>query len=439
VQSRMAPPGLAQRARGDNWVMSEPKSPAESTSTRILHADRRSGVEHGAVRKPIHDAATFGYARAADLVAVFQGRQAGFVYARQGNPTGAALETKLAMLEDSRAAVVFSTGMAAIAGILVALTKPGDHLIVSRHLFGNTRSLFQTMQGFGLEVDFVDVGDASSLGSRLRPQTRMVFVETIANPGTQVPDLEGIGRLCKQHGLLYVVDNTMTTPAILRAREVGAGLIVHSLTKGLAGHGDAMGGAVIDTGLFDWSTWPHIAEPYRKGDPAGWGLQQIRKRGLRDFGATLRAADAHRVASGIETLELRIEATSMNALALAQWLEVHPAIARVHYPGLASHPHHARAAALYRGRFGALMSFELREGIDPLEVLDRLRLVILSSHLSDNRTLAIPVAQTIFWEMGAAKRAEMGIAEGLIRVSVGIERFDDLRADWAQALEPLTR
>lgn len=406
----------------------------ESLTSRILHADRRAGVEQGALRKPMHSAATYGYATAADLVAVFQGAKPGYVYSRQGNPTGAALEAKLALIEDSRAAAVFSTGMAAIAAILTALCKSGDHWIVSRHLFGNTRSLFQTMEGFGVEVDYVDMAEASHVAAAIRPNTRLVFLETIANPGTQVPDLVGIGELCAQRKLLYVVDNTMTTPVLLRAREVRAGLIVHSLTKGIGGHGDSMGGAVVDTGTFDWTAWPHIAEPYRKGDPAGWGILQIRKRGLRDFGATLRAEDAHRIASGFETLKLRIEATNANALALARFLVQQPAVARVFYPGLESHPQHARARTLFGSRYGALLSFELRDGIDPLAVLDRLRLVILSSHLSDNRTLAIPVAQTIFWELGRDKRAEMGIAEGLIRVSVGLEDQADLQADWAQAL-----
>ncbi|HTP74471.1 MAG TPA: cystathionine gamma-synthase family protein [Burkholderiaceae bacterium] len=406
----------------------------ESDLSRLLHADRRAGVEQGAVRKPVHIAATYGYAKAADLVAVFQGAKPGFVYSRQGNPTGAALESKLALIEDARAASVFSTGMAAIAGIVTALCKRGDHLVVSRHLFGNTRSFFQTMEGFGLEIDYVDMGEAANVEAALGPDTRLVFLETIANPATQVPDLAGIGELCARRGVLYVVDNTMTTPVLLRAKQVRAGLIVHSLTKGISGHGDAMGGAVIDTGLFDWTTWPHIAEPYRKGDPAGWGTLQIRKRGLRDFGATLRPEDAHRIASGLETMKLRIEATNANALALARFLEQQPAVAKVFYPGLESHPQHARAKALFGGRYGSLLSFELRDGSDPLAVLDRLRLVILSSHLSDNRTLAIPVAQTIFWELGGEKRVEMGIAEGLIRVSVGLEDQADLQADWSQAL-----
>ena len=408
--------------------------PAESDLTRILHADRRSGVEQGALHKPVHNAATFGYATAAELVAVFQGAKPGFVYARQGNPTGAALESKLALIEGARAAAGFSTGMAAIAGILVALLKSGDHVVVSRHLFGNTRSLFQTMEGFGIGVDFVDMTETGPTRAALRPETRLVFVETIANPGTQVADLEGLGKLCAERGLLYVVDNTMTTPALFRPKTVGAGLVVHSLTKGLSGHGDAMGGAVIDTGLFDWTRWPHIAAPYRTGDPAGWGLLQIKKRGLRDFGATLRPEDAHRIATGLETLALRMAATNGNALGLAQFLEQQPAVAKVFYPGLESHPQHQRSAALFGGLHGALLSFELQPGIDPLAVLDKLRVVILSSHLSDNRTLAIPVAQTIFWELGAHKRAEMGIAEGLIRLSVGIESLADLKADLAQAL-----
>jgi O-acetylhomoserine (thiol)-lyase len=408
--------------------------PAESELTRILHADRRSGVEQGALHKPVHNAATFGYATAAELVAVFQGAKPGFVYARQGNPTGAALESKLALIEGARAAAGFSTGMAAIAGILVALLKAGDHVVVSRHLFGNTRSLFQTMEGFGIAADFVDMTETGPTAAALRPETRMVFVETIANPGTQVADLEGLGKLCAERGLLYVVDNTMTTPALFRPKTVGAGLVVHSLTKGLSGHGDAMGGAVIDTGLFDWTSWPNIAAPYRTGDPAGWGLLQIKKRGLRDFGATLRPEDAHRIAIGLETLALRMNATNGNALGLAQFLESQPAVAKVFYPGLESHPQHRRSAALFGGLHGALLSFELRPGVDPLAVLDKLRVVILSSHLSDNRTLAIPVAQTIFWELGAERRAEMGIADGLIRLSVGIESLADLKADLAQAL-----
>ncbi|HET9644073.1 MAG TPA: cystathionine gamma-synthase family protein [Burkholderiaceae bacterium] len=410
------------------------KETSRGPTTRILHADRFFGAEHGVVHKPMHPGVAFSYATARDLVAVFQGDKPGSVYARQGNPTGAALEAKLSLLEDARGTACFSTGMAALTAVFVSLLHAGDHVVSSRFLFGNTNSLFQTMEGLGIEVSFVDATDARAVEAALRPNTRMVFVETIANPRTQVADLAAIGALCAARALLYVVDNTLTTPLLLRGREVQAGLVVHSLTKAIGGHGNAMGGAVCDTGLYDWSAYPNILPAYQKGPPVGWGLLQIRKKGLRDLGATLRAEDAHRIATGAETLSLRFQRACENAMAMARWLEQQPQVGRVHYPGLPSHAQHELAARLFKGRFGSLLSFELKPGIDPMNFLDALELVVVSSHLADNRTLAIPVAQTIFWEMGLARRQAMGIEEGLIRLSVGIEELVDLQADFAQAL-----
>lgn len=403
-------------------------------TTRILHADRLGGSEHDAVHKPLHVAATYAYPDARSLAAVFQGRQSGYVYSRQGNPTGAALEAKVTLMEQGRGTVVFTTGMSAISSMMIALLKRGDHVVSSQFLFGNTSSLFHTLIGIGVDLSFVDVTDLNAVRAALRPETRMVFAETIANPRTQVADLAGIGALCDERGLLFVMDSTLTTPELIRGRDVQASLVVHALTKAIGGHGNALGGSVTDTGLYDWTRYPNIAESYRNLDPKVWGLQQIRKKGLRDLGATLRAEDAHRLAAGAETLALRIERTCANALALAQWLEQQPQIDRVHYPGLSSHPQHERARTLFGGRYGSLLSFELRPEIDCFAFLDALKLVILSSHLSDNRTLAIPVAHTIFYEMGAERRAQMGIAEGLIRLSVGIEDLEDLRADLGQAL-----
>jgi len=403
-------------------------------TTRILHADRLGGSEHDAVHKPLHVAATYAYPDAKTLAAVFQGKQSGYVYSRQGNPTGAALEAKVTMMEQGRGTVVFTTGMSAISSTMIALLRRGDHVVSSQFLFGNTSSLFHTLVGMGVDISFVDVTSLPAVVAALRPETRMVFAETIANPRTQVADLAGIGALCEERGVLFIMDGTLTTPELIRGRDVKASLVVHALTKAIGGHGNAMGGSITDTGLYDWTRYPNIAESYRNLDPKAWGLQQIRKKGLRDLGATLRAEDAHRLAAGAETLSLRIERTCANALALAQWLEQQPQIDRVHYPGLASHPQHARATQLFGGRYGSLLSFELRAEIDCFAFLDALKLVILSSHLSDNRTLAIPVAHTIFYEMGPQRRAEMGIAEGLIRLSVGIEDLADLREDLGQAL-----
>jgi O-acetylhomoserine (thiol)-lyase len=405
-------------------------------STRILHADRAAGIEHGATHKPLHVATGYGYERTADLVSVFQGEKSGYVYGRQGNPTTAALEAKITLMEDAVGTVSFATGMAAIISTMMALLKAGDHVVASRFLFGNTASWFNTLQQMGCEVNLVDATDARNVEQALRPNTRMVFVETVANPRTQVADLEGIGKLCAPRGIVYIVDNTLTTPWLFKPKTVGASLVIHSLSKGICGHGNALGGSVSDAGLFDWDKYPNLLAAYRKGPPTAWGLLQIRKKGLRDLGGTLSAEHGHRIATGAETLTLRMERTCANGLAVAQWLEKQPLVSKVHYPGLASHAQHERAAKLFGG-FGGLLSFETVDGVDPNDVLDALQLVIKSSHLGDNRTLALPAARTIFWEMGQEMRQSMDIAESLIRVSLGIEATADLIADFEQAFGKL--
>lgn len=402
-------------------------------TTQLLHADRLGGVEHGATHKPLHTSAAFGYETAAELAAVFQGERSGHVYARQGNPTTQALEQKVTLLEGGVGSVCFATGMGAIASLMFALLKRGDHIVASQYLFGNTSSLLSTLETLGCEVTLVDATEAQQVAHAIRPETRIVFAETIANPRTQIADLEGIGRVCADRGLLYVVDNTMTTPYLFRPSVVNAGLVVNSLTKSIGGHGNALGGAVTDTGLFDWASFANIQASYKKGAPKTWGLLQIRKKGLRDIGATMGAEAAHRIATGAETLALRMDRACDNALRLATWLAAQPAVQAVHYPGLPTHAQHDNAKRWFKAS-GALMSFELKEAHDTFAFLDALELVIKSSHLGDNRTLAIPVAQTIFWEMGLEKRQRMGIAESLVRISVGIEDFDDLQADFAQAL-----
>ena len=225
----------------------------------------------------------------------------------------------------------------------------------------------------------------------------------------------------------------MTSPWLFRPKSVGAGLVVNALTKYVGGHGNALAGSLTDTGTFDWTRWPNILPAYRGGDAKLWGITQVRKKGLRDFGGTLSPEQAHHIAVGAETLALRLARQCENARALARFLAAHPRVARVHYPGLAEHAQHGIARELFRD-FGALLSFEVDPALDVFEVLNRVRVVVLSSNLGDNRTLAIPVAHTIFWEMGPARRAEMGIVDSLVRISVGIEDTDDLIGDFAQAL-----
>ncbi|MBI3373729.1 MAG: cystathionine gamma-synthase family protein [Betaproteobacteria bacterium] len=406
---------------------------ARGFTTAILHSDRSKPIEHGSLHKPVHNSVAFGYADARDLARVFQGELPGYAYGRQGTPTTSALEDKITTMEQGIATVSFATGMGAIASTMMALLRASDHVVSSSFVFGNTNSLLGTFEQLGIAVSFVDATDVACVAQALRPETRMVFVETIANPRTQVADLAGIGELCRARDIVYVVDNTLTSPYLFLPKRVDASLIVNALTKCIGGHGNALGGAVTDCGLYDWSKYPNIHDSYKKGDASRWAALQIRKKGLRDVGATLAPEAAHHLAVGAETLALRMDRICANALKLAQYLEAHPRVRRVYYPGLESHPQHERAKALFRGA-GGLMAFELADGIDCFEFLNRLQIVVSSSNLADNRTLAIPVAHTIYFEMGAERRASMGIADSLIRVSTGIEDEEDLTADFRQAL-----
>jgi O-acetylhomoserine (thiol)-lyase len=411
--------------------MSKQQIPGFNTAN--LHADRQGKPEHGVLHKPVHTSVAFEYDDARELAAVFQGKKGGYNYGRQQNPTVNALQDRITKMEGGVASVAFATGMAAIGSLLFSLLKSGDHLISSSYLFGNTNSLLNTFTRFGIEVTFVDSTDVNQVAEAIRPNTKLVFTETIANPVTQIADLSGIGKLCAEHNLVYVVDNTMTSPWLFQPITVGANFVVNSMTKYIGGHGNALGGVLTDAGTFDWSTFDNILDTYKNGDAASWGLTQIRKKGLRDFGATLGPEAAHHLAVGSETLSLRMDRACSNAQQLADFFESHVGIANVNYPGLPSHPQHQRALALFRHP-GALMSIDLDASIDCFDFLNRLNHVVSSSNLGDTRTLAIPVAHTIFYEMGPERRASMGVSDNLIRLSVGIEDIDDLLADFDQAL-----
>ncbi|MCH9271753.1 cystathionine gamma-synthase family protein [Pantoea ananatis] len=406
----------------------------KSITTKIVHADRHFGVEHGAIRKPIHTAVQYDFERIEDLLDVFQGKLKGaFNYSRTGTPTTAALEAKITMLEKGVGSICFSSGMGAIAAVFLTMLRAGDHLVTSRFVFAGTNSLLDTLTGFGVGVSKVDATCFEDIAGAITPETRMVFVETIANPGTEVPDMEKIGQLCNQKGILFVVDNTITSPVLFSPKNVCAGLAINSLSKTLGGHGAALGGVVTDTGLFDWSVYPSIAESYRKGDARQWGLNQLRKKALRDMGASLSSEHAHQIAIGIETLELRTARTSESALALARYLESHPKVKKVFYPFLPSHPQHECATRHFLSG-SWLLSFEVANIDELLPMMNRLQIVSRATGMGDTRTLAIPVAPTVFWESGPEMRKLMNIPDGLVRVSVGLEDIEDLIEDFRQAL-----
>ena len=402
--------------------------------TKLVHADRKiNKPQFGAVHESTNNSVLFEFEDVQDLVDVFQGKQAGHVYSRSSSSSAVALQNVLNEMESGVGAVVFATGMAAISATFLSLLKSGDHIIVSQYLFGNTRSFMSTIEGFGISISYADVTDLSNIEAVCNASTKMVFCETIANPVTQVADLVGIGSWCEANNILFALDNTMTPSVLLDAKAVKASLLLTSLTKYIGGHGNVLGGVLIDTGLFDWSRYTNIETNYRIADQQQWGLTQIKKRGLRDMGATLAPQSAHLVAIGLETLTMRLRKTCANAQALAKYLSTHKGVTAVHYPGLEGHPQHARAKTLFKRGFGGILSVELSEEIEPHAFLNALSLVISATHLGDTRTLALPAASTIFYENGALERAKMGIADSLIRISVGIEDIEDILADFDQA------
>lgn len=402
-------------------------------NTTNLHSDRRDQPEHGVLHKAIHPSVAYGYEDSRELAEVFQGKTAGYNYGRQLNPTVTALQNRITAMEDGIATAVFATGMAAITSTLLSLLRSGDHIVSSAYLFGNTNSLFGTLQNLGIEVSFVDATDVAHVEAAIQKNTRLVFVETIANPATQIADLAAIGELCKSQKLIYCVDNTMTSPHLFRPKSVSASFSVNSLTKYIGGHGNALGGAITDTGLYDWSEFSNIYDSYKNQQAELWGITQVKKKGLRDMGASLGPEAAHHLAVGSETLSLRMDKACSSAQLIAEFCTQHSKVNHVYYPGLTDHPQHVRAQQLFKG-FGAVMSIDLVDGVDCFDVLNAMDNIVSSSNLGDTRTLAIPVAHTIYYEMGVERRASMGITDSMIRFSIGIEETDDLLADFQQAL-----
>ena len=405
-------------------------------TSRIVHHDRLQRFSDGPIHAPIYNSVPYGFETTEALESVFQGKTTGHSYARQSTPTTDALQSMINQAEGGVGTLVLATGMAALNATFFALLKQGDHVIASQYLFGNTFSLLTTLQNFGVSVTFADLTDASNAKAAMQPNTRLVFAETIANPGTQIPDLEALGQWCREEQLVFIVDNTLTSPYLFNPSKVGASLVMNSLSKYFSGHGTVLGGAITDTGHFDWQGYPHIFEAYRTGDPKKWALTQIKKKALRDMGGTLSSDAAYQISVGAETIALRMDRACHNALSLAQMLESHTKVSRVYHPGLESHPQHQRAQDWFRHN-GAILSFDLAEGYDCAELLNRIDLVINATHLGDNRTLALPMASTIFYEMGAQRRAEFGIGERMIRCSVGIEETDDLLEAFRSALDSL--
>lgn len=377
----------------------------------------RAGQERsqfGEHAEALYLTSSFVFASAAEAAARFAGTQEGNVYSRFTNPTVTMLQERLAALEGAQACIATASGMSAILATAMALLKAGDHIVAARGIFGATQQLFgNILPRFGIETSFVAGGDPAAFRAALRPNTRLVFIETPSNPLTEVFDIAALAAVAHEGGALLVVDNCFCSPVLQRPLALGADLVVHSATKYLDGQGRVLGGAVC----------------------GGQALVEEVFKFLRTAGPTLSPFNAWVILKGLETLGIRMAAQSAAALDLARRLEAHPAVARVFYPGLPSHPQHALAMR-QQATGGAIVSFEVKGGrAEAWRVVDNCRLLSITANLGDTKTTITHPASTTHGRISAEARAEAGIGEGLLRVAVGLEAVDDIEADLRRGLD----
>ncbi len=368
----------------------------------------------GEQSEPIFPTSSFTFESAAQAAARFGGEEPGNIYSRFTNPTVRTFEQRLAALEGGESCVATSSGMAAILSTCMGLLKAGDHIVSSRAVFGTTVVLFNNYLGkFGVETSYVPLTDYDAWEQAIRPNTRLLFLETPSNPLTEVADIRRLAELAHSRGCLLVVDNCFCTPALQQPLKLGADIVIHSATKYIDGQGRAMGGAVV-------------------GNAELVGNQVYGF--LRSAGPTMSAFNAWIFLKGLETLKLRMRAHSDNALALAQWLEQQPGVKRVYHPGLSSHPQHALATAQQSG-YGGIVSFELEGGKEQAwKVVDGTRVISITANLGDTKSTITHPASTTHGRLTPEQRLDAGIADGLLRISVGLEEVEDLKQDLARGL-----
>lgn len=404
--------------------------------TQAIHASQPLPSGGRPTAPPLYDSAAFAYDSAEELEQVFAGRRPGYVYSRISNPTVAEFEARLAALEDGRGAVAVASGMAAVTAALTALAKSGDSVIISKSLFGGTLLLATTiLPRHGIVVRSVDMEDPDAVAAAIDETTRAVFLESIGNPKLDVLPIREICAAATDRGVPTIVDNTLATPVLLRPKNHGAALVVHSTTKFINGSGTAVGGVVVDTGVFDWSRHldADLAATVKRAGPFGF-LVHLRRRIVQNVGSFMAPIVAWTQLQGVATLGLRVARHCENAVALARFLESRREVVAVNYPGLESSPWHGRAERTLSGGFGGLLTFRLGSQAAAFEVLNRLSLVSQLANLGDAKTLAIHPYSTIYHECSDEERSAAGVTEDLVRVSVGIETGSDIITDFSQAL-----
>ncbi|KAB2918446.1 MAG: O-acetylhomoserine aminocarboxypropyltransferase [Hyphomicrobiaceae bacterium] len=425
--------------------MSTPKGPRFDTLS--LHAGQRPDPATGSRAVPIYQTTSYVFDDTDHAAALFNLERAGHIYSRISNPTVAVLEERISALEGGVGAVATASGQAALHLAIATLMGSGGHIVASSRIYGGSHNMFtHTLPRFGITTTLADPRDPQSFARAITDKTRLLFAETLGNPGLEVLDIQAVADVAHAHAVPLMVDSTFTTPYLCRPFDWGADIVVHSATKFLGGHGIAIGGIVIDSGRFDWAAsgkFPTMTEPYagyhgisfaEEFGPAAM-IMRARAEGLRDFGACMSPATAFYLLQGVETLPVRMGRHVANAEAVARFLEKHPAVAWVKYPGLESHPDHALARRLMPKGAGAIMSFGIKGGRKAgAKLIERLKVFSHLANVGDAKSLVIHPASTTHQQMSVEDLVKAGVGEELVRLSIGLEDAQDLLDDLGQAL-----
>jgi O-acetylhomoserine (thiol)-lyase len=425
------------------------KMSTQKFSTNALHAGHDVTQTAGTRAVPIYQTTSYVFNNSDHAANLFSLKELGFIYTRLNNPTNQILQERLATLEGGTGAVVFASGSAAIATGLLTLLKSGDHIVASSSLYGGTFNLLNvTLPRLGITTTFVDASDPDSFAEATQENTRAFFVESLGNPKLDVLDLEAISEHAKVARVPFIVDNTVATPALLNPIKHGANIVIHSLTKYIGGHGTSLGGAIIDAGTFDWSSgkFPEFTEPsagyhglvYHDVLGAASFTFKLILEGLRDFGGALSPTNAFQIIQGLETLELRIQQHSKNALALATWLEAQEEVLWVNYPGLASSKYKELADKYLPTGQSGLVTFGAKGGFEAAKAIaDTTKIFSLLANIGDTKSLIIHPASTTHQQLSEEQQEAAGVTSDLIRLSVGLENIEDLKIDLKEAFSKI--
>ena len=418
-------------------------------ATNALHAGHDVTKNAGTRAVPIYQTTSYVFNDSEHAANLFGLAETGFIYTRINNPTNDVLEQRLAALEGGIGAVVTASGTAAIATTLLVLLKAGDHIVASNSLYGGTYNLLKvTLPRLGITTTFVDPSEPENFTKASQENTRAFFAESLGNPKLDVLDLKAISAQAKTFKVPFIVDNTVATPYLLNPIEHGADIVIHSLTKYITGNGTSLGGVIIDAGNFDWSNgkFPEFTEPsagyhglkYYEALGAASFIAKVRIEGLRDFGAALSPFNAFQTIQGLETLELRIKKHSENALALAKWLQTQEEVAWVNYPGLETSEYKAIADKYLPNGKSGIVTFGLKGGFEAAKkAVGQTKLFALVANIGDTKSLIIHPASTTHQQWSDAEQEATGVTKDLIRLSVGLENIDDLKADLKAVFETI--